>query len=227
MRVEKVVIPVGEKKQVSGVLTVPEDFDGRRGLILAHGAGNDMHQAMIVALAEALGQGGCLTLRFNFLYREEGRNSPDRPEVLYQAWEGAYRFLSEHARYRPNDIIAAGKSLGGRIASQLVAENRLPVKQLIFLGYPLHPAGKPEKLRDEHLYQIGIPMLFIAGTRDPLCGLELLKTVLVRLKAPWTLETIENGDHSFYVPKSYGVPRERIHAQIVDWVVQWLDASSS
>ncbi len=226
MQVENIVIPVGQGKgkHVSGALTVPDGFDGRRGLILAHGAGNDMHQAMLVFLAEALARVGCLSLRFNFLYREEGRNNPDRPEVLYEAWEGAYRFLSEHPVYRPQEIVAAGKSLGGRIGSQLVAENRLPVNRLILLGYPLHPAGKPDRLRDAHLYGIGIPMLFIAGTRDPLCGLELLRTVLARLKAPWTLEIVEGGDHSFYAPKSYGIAQEKIYGQIADWVVQWLDA---
>ena len=224
MQVENIVIPVGQGKRVSGALTVPDGFDGRRGLILAHGAGNDMHQAMLVFLSEALARVGCLSLRFNFLYREEGRNNPDRPEVLYEAWEGAYRFLSEQAVYHSQEIIAAGKSMGGRIASQLVAENRLPVNRLIFLGYPLHPAGRPERLRDEHLYKIGIPMLFISGTRDPLCGLDLLRNVLGRLKAPWKLEIVEGGDHSFYAPKSYGVTQETIFGQIADWVVQWLDA---
>lgn len=225
MRVENVVIPVGAGKQVSGILTTPKDFDGKRGLILAHGAGNDMHQAMLGFLSEALAQAGCLALRFNFLYREEGRNNPDRPAILYQAWEGAYRFLNEHTAYRPSEIFAAGKSMGGRIASQLVAENRLPVKRLIFLGYPLHAAGKPDRLRDEHLYQIGIPMLFIAGTRDPLCVMELLRPVLGRLKSPWKLEIVEAGDHSFHVPKSYGVSQEAVYDRIRAWVLQWLDTS--
>ncbi len=221
MKTDKVVIPVGEGKEVSGVLSIP---DGRvkRGVILAHGAGNDMNHPMFVFLAEGLAQAGYLTLRFNFLYKEQGKKAPDSQGQLYQAWEGAYRFLSEHPVYRQEHIIAAGKSMGGRIASQMVADSRLPVEQLIFLGYPLHPPGKKDKLRDQHLYGIKIPMRFFAGTRDQLCDLELLRGVLSRLTAQWDLEVIEGGDHSFNVPKSIGTGPEEIYDRMLKRMLVWL-----
>lgn len=222
MKTEAVVIPVGAGKQVSGILSLP-DRGGKKGMILAHGAGNDMEQPMIVFLAEGLAQTGYLTLRFNFLYKEEGRNAPDRQEILYQAWEGACRFLREHPRYSTEHITAAGKSMGGRIASQMVADGRLPVDQLIFLGYPLHAPGKKDRVRDQHLYAIKIPMRFFAGTRDQLCDLELLRGVLSRLKAPWDLEIIEGGDHSFNVPKSMGADPQEIYGRILTKTLTWLD----
>jgi uncharacterized protein len=221
MKTDKVVISLGEGREVSGVLSIPEE-PVHGSVILAHGAGNDMNQPMLVFLAEGLAQAGHLTLRFNFLYKEQGKNAPDSPEKLYQAWEGAYRFVSEHADYQPNHIAAAGKSLGGRIASQMVADGRLAVDQLIFLGYPLHPPGKKETLRDRHLYRINIPMQFFAGTRDQLCDLGLLQGVLSRLTAPWDLEVIEGGDHSFNVPKSIGVDPQKVYGRILEKALEWL-----
>lgn len=217
----KVAIPVGEADAVSGILAIPEG-SVKGGLILAHGAGNDMHQPMIAFLAEELAQAGYLTLRFNFLYREQGRNAPDRPEKLYLAWEGAHRFLREHPLCPPAPLIAAGKSMGGRIASQMVAEGKLPVGHLIFLGYPLHAPGRQERLRDQHLYAINIPMHFFAGTRDQLCDLGLLRAVLSRLTAPWDLEVVEGADHSFNLPKSAGADPLEIHVRILNKILVWL-----
>ena len=221
MRTDEVVIPIGEGKQVSGVLSLP-DRDGNKGVILAHGAGNDMNQPMIVFLAEGLARAGYLTLRFNFLYKEEGRNAPDRQEMLYLAWQGAYRFLREHPVYSTEHITAAGKSMGGRIASQMVADGRLSVEQLIFLGYPLHAPGRKDRLRSEHLDKIEIPMRFFAGTRDQLCDLELLREVLSRLRAPWDLEIIEGGDHSFNVPKVMGTDLQKVYGRILSKALTWL-----
>jgi predicted alpha/beta-hydrolase family hydrolase len=112
--------------------------------------------------------------------------------------------------------------MGGRVASQMVAEGQLAVSSLIFLGYPLHAPGKKDQLRDAHLYQIQIPMLFFAGTRDALCDLDRLHTVLHRLPAPWHLEVIEGGDHSFRVPKSLPISQKDIYAQILQAASSWL-----
>jgi len=222
MRNEMVTIPIAAGETVSGILSVPDSDAMAPGIILAHGAGNDMNQPMLQFLGEGLADAGYITLRFNFLYKEKGKKVPDRPDVLYQAWDGACKFLHEHPFYRPQEIIAAGKSMGGRIASQMVSEGRLPVNRLLFLGYPLHPPGKKEKLRDAHLYKIQIPMLFFAGTRDQLCDLELLKNVLQDLKAPWKLEVIEGGDHSFNVPKIYKIDQEEIYGHILKGMLLWL-----
>jgi uncharacterized protein len=222
MKIEKVSIPVGESQRVSGVLAVPDGYTRKTGVILAHGAGNDMNQSMIVFLAEGMAQAGYLTLRFNFLYKEQANKVPDSQEKLYQAWEGAYRFLNEHPVYRPAHIVAAGKSMGGRIASQMVADGTLQVEQLIFLGYPLHAPGRKDKLRDHHLYAIKIPMLFFAGTRDQLCDLELLRGVLSRVEIPCELEVIDGGDHSFNVLKSLGGDQQETYARILSKALVWL-----
>jgi predicted alpha/beta-hydrolase family hydrolase len=107
----------------------------------------------------------------------------------------------------------------------MAAEGLLPVEGMIFLGYPLHPPGKKEKLRDAHLYRINIPMLFFAGTRDSLCDLESLRSVLERLAVPWQLETVEGGDHSFRVPKSAGVTADEIHQKITAKASRWLQTT--
>ena len=114
--------------------------------------------------------------------------------------------------------------MGGRVASQMVAEGLLPAGGLIFLGYPLHPPGDKAKLRSAHLFQIGVPLLFFAGTRDSLCDVSLLWGVLERLSVPWDLEVIEGGNHSFGVPKSSGQTQEEIYGRILEKTVSWLGA---
>ena len=225
MGIESVAIPIGGGDRVSGMLAVPEGFRAGEGtgVILAHGAGNDMNHPLITSITNGLTKAGYVTLRFNFLYRERGLERPDSLEVLFRAWEGAYRFLHEHPRWRPRVLVAGGKSLGGRVAAQMVAEGLLPVDRLVFLGYPLHPPGKPERLRDAHLYDIAIPMLFFAGTRDSLCDLALLRAVLERVRAAWVLEVVEGGDHSFHVPSAPGLSDEGIHRRILERVLGWLE----
>lgn len=221
MENQKVSIEVGEAGEVSAVISIPDGYSGETGIIFAHGAGNDMNHPLIVFLAESLAEEGYLALRFNFPYREKDRKSPDSQEVLSSTWLHAVDFLKQH-RYRPKRIIAAGKSLGGRIASQLAAEGRLSVERLILLGYPLHAPGRKDKLRDRHLYDIGIPMLFFAGTRDSLCDLELLKKVLPQLNTEWELEIVQGGDHSFNLPKSLGKSQRDVEAQILAETLKWL-----
>jgi predicted alpha/beta-hydrolase family hydrolase len=224
MAIESVTIPLRGGAAVSGVLAVPEGFRAGEGtgVVLAHGAGNDMNHPLITSVAGALFEAGHVTLRFNFLYRERGLERTDSLEVLFHAWEGAYRFLYEHPRCRPRVLVAVGKSLGGRVAAQMVAAGLLPVDRLVFLGYPLHPPGKPERLRDAHLYGIAIPMLFFAGTRDDLCDLALLRAVLQRVRAAWVLDVVEGGDHSFHVPKAAGFSEDEIYRRILKRVLGWL-----
>jgi len=224
MNTHNVSIPLGDDESVSGVLSVPGDFERDRtmGVIFAHGAANDMNNPLIQFVSRGLALVGYVTLRFNFLYKEKGKKSPDSQAKLVQTWQSVYRFLSTHPEFGPETIVACGKSMGGRVASQMVAEGLLPVSKLVFLGYPLHAPGKKDQLRDAHLYTIPIPMLFLAGTRDTLCDLNILKTVLDRLKAPWDLEVIESGDHSFRVPKSHPVSQEDTYAQILLAVLGWL-----
>jgi predicted alpha/beta-hydrolase family hydrolase len=226
MKTLKVSIPVSEDEKVSGVIAVPEKLRKEKtvGVNLAHGAGNDMDTPLIVALASGLAEAGYLALRFNFLYKEKGRKAPDSHKKLANTWQQAYRFLKDHPKYGTKKIVAAGKSMGGRIASQMTAAGELPADCLVFLGYPLHPPGKKDKLRDAHLYEIRIPMLFFAGTRDSLCDLGLLSKLLERLKAAWNLEVIEGGDHSFRMLKSAGISQQGVHDRILEKMVDWLKA---
>lgn len=221
MKNENVSISIGKVGEVSAVVSIPDQYSGETGIIFAHGAGNDMNHPLILFLADSLAEEGYLTLRFNFPYREQGRKSPDSQEVLTSTWLYAVDFLKQH-HHRPKHIVAAGKSLGGRVASQLAAEGKLSVERLILLGYPLHAPGRKDKLRDGHLYEIDLPMLFFAGTRDSLCDLDLLRPVLSHLKTAWDLEIVEGGDHSFNLPKSYEKSKSEVDLQVLNKILEWL-----
>lgn len=130
--------------------------------------------------------------------------------------------MKNHPEYRAEKIVAAGKSMGGRVAAQLAAKNVLLPDRLIFYGYPLHAPGKTDKLNDAHLYDIQVPMLFFAGTRDSLCDLDKLREVLGKTEGSSDLEVIEGGDHSFKVPKSLGLRQEEVYQWILEKTVEWM-----
>ena len=224
---ERVSIPVGKTEGTSGVLTLPKGQSRRTGVIVAHGAGNDMGAPLLVAFSEGLAKAGYPTLRFNFLYSERGRKAPDKFETLAETWRSAAAFFQKQMSRRMDSWVAAGKSMGGRVASQMVADDLLAASRLIFLGYPLHPPGNKASLRDAHLYRIAVPMLFFAGTRDSLCDMELLHSVLDRIAAPWSLRVIEGGDHSFHVPKTAGASEGEIYERITGETVRWLEDPAS
>jgi predicted alpha/beta-hydrolase family hydrolase len=163
-------------------------------LVLAHGAGAGMEHPFMAGFARAIAEEGVATLRFNFVYMERGRRSPDPERVLRDAWLAAF----EAATGDPGPVLVGGKSLGGRIASMCVADG-MAAAGLVFLGYPLHPPGKPERLRDEHLSRIEVPMLFVQGTADPFARTERLREVVRRLGDRATPAEVEGGDHSFNV----------------------------
>lgn len=211
--------------KVSAVLSGPDQpaDSNKTGVVIAHGAANDMNNSLIVAVADGLASAGYTTLRFNFPYKEKGRKSPDAEPILIRTWQGAVTHMLGNERFPVDRVVAAGKSMGGRIASQLVAADQMAVAALIFLGYPLHAPGRTDKLRDSHLYEIKIPMLFFAGTRDPLCNMEKLRQVLHRLTGQFDLEIVEGGDHSFKLAKSSSRSQETVHRQVVEKCLQWLD----
>lgn len=165
-------------------------------LVVAHGAGAGMDHPFLVGFCRAMGEARVATLRFDFPYIERGRRSPDPERVLRETWLAAFEEASERAGKRP--VFAGGKSLGGRIASMCVADG-MPSAGLVFLGYPLHPPGRTDRLRAEHLARIDVPMLFLQGTRDPFAQPDLLEGVLAGLGDRATLVSIEGGDHSFRV----------------------------
>lgn len=222
MKSKRVTITVSEKESVSAILTVPDRFESKTAVIVAHGAGNDMNNPLLVSFCEHLAGAGYLAVRFNFPYKEHGRKAPDRPDVLEETWRQVFHFVRDKSGYPLRKIFTAGKSMGGRMASQMLAKGTLTSDGMIFLGYPLHPAGNKEKLRDAHLPLITTPMLFFAGTRDSLCDLDLLKIVLKRLGPRAELEIIEGGDHSFNVPKSSGLTSGEVYENIAERSIQWM-----
>jgi predicted alpha/beta-hydrolase family hydrolase len=163
-------------------------------LVVAPGAGSTLDHPFLAGFTDAMNGHGVATLRFNFSYKEQGRKAPDPEGTLREIWLATFKEAASRAKGGP--VFAGGKSLGGRIASMCVADG-MPAAGLVFLGYPLHPPGKPERIRDEHLYRIEVPMLFIQGTKDPFAKPELLQKVLKRLGDRAELVPIEGGDHSF------------------------------
>ena len=226
VRTELERIPIAQFGTVSVRIQVPAGAHSPASpvVVLAHGAGNDMQAPLLVAVQHELAARGVRCVAFNFLYAELRRKAPDPLPVLQEtyrevlAWVQA-SFACEH---RP---VLGGKSLGGRVASHLVADG-VAAAGLVFLGYPLHPAGRPEQLRTSHWEKIRVPLLFVQGTRDPLCQLPLLEQELSRWHATThgvaTLESIEGGDHSFVVPRSAGVEQGKVYADIAARVFRWL-----
>ena len=224
MRTLKISIPIADDEKVSGVVAVPADFQKEKtiGVILAHGAGNDMENPLIVFLSNGLAEAGFLSLRFNFPYKEKGRKAPDSQKKLVRTWNQVFRFLKDNPKFGTKKIVAAGKSMGGRVASQMAADGELQADWLIFLGYPLHPPGKKDQLRDAHLYELRVPLLFFAGTRDTFCDLDLLRMVLGRMKNNWDLEVIDGGDHSLGLLKSADRTQHEVYAHVLRTMIDWV-----
>ena len=188
-------------------------------VVLAPGAGAGMTHEFMDVVARGLAGRGFRVCRFNFAYFEAGRRGPDRQPVLESTYRAVVDDLADERRDR--NVVLGGKSMGGRIASHVVAAG-LDADGLLFLGYPLHPPGKPEKLRDRHLYDISTPMLFVEGTRDPFCPLATLEAVRSRLVARSDVVVVEDGDHSFRVRKSSGRPTSEAWTDLVDRAGDWM-----
>ena len=189
--------------------------------MLGHGAGGDRRTRMLVELAETLAGSGRQAVLYNFPYSDRGRGGPDPPDVL----ERAARAVGDHARAElgARTVVLGGKSMGGRIASQAVAKGA-PAEGLVFLGYPLHPPGRPDTLRDRHLPEIAVPMLFVQGTRDAFARWDLIEPLVARLSPRASLHRVEGGDHSFGVPKRAGRSAADVQRDIFDAILRWLEA---
>jgi hypothetical protein len=203
--------------EVSARLVRPED--ARWLLVLGHGAGAGMRHPFLEAVVERLAARGVATFRYQFPYMERGLRRPDHRSVLEAAARAAVSRASEAAEGLP--ILAGGKSMGGRMASRAAAAEPLPgVRGLVFLGFPLHPVGKPGTERADHLTDVGVPMLFLQGTRDRLAELDLLRPVCARLPRA-TLHVVEGGDHSFHVLKRSGRTDDEVLDELADAVRDW------
>lgn len=208
---------------VSGRLHVPERDRGSSAVLLAHGAGAGMDSEFLVEIASGLAARGLPVLRFNYAYTErmarEGRRRPPDRRPKLEAVHGA-ALDALRARYPERPVVLAGKSMGGRIASYLSASGA-DDSALLFLGYPLHPQKKPEKLRSEHFGAIAVPALFLEGTRDALCDLELLRRELETFGGTVTLRVIEGADHDFRVLKRSGRTRAEVLGELLDAIDEW------
>lgn len=185
--------------------------------ILAHGAGSHMEQKTLEWLAGVVREAGARVVRFNFLYRAEGRGMPDRMPVLMETYLAVIASVLE--RLTPECLVIGGHSMGGRVATMLEAEGRHADGLLLF-GYPLHPAGQPTKLRDAHLPSIQTPTLQFSGTEDALCTRSLMEAVA--LPPSWVVHWLEGADHSYAIKKSTGRSRDDLATEMRDTLSPWL-----
>lgn len=217
---ERLRIEIGSGEAVSALVVRPPQ--SRACYVLAHGAGAGMTHASMEMIAAGLAERGIASLRYQFPYMEKGSKRPDAPAVAHGAVRAA---VKEAARCCPAlPLVAGGKSFGGRMTSQAQASEALAgVRGLAFLGFPLHPAGKPASDRAKHLAGVKIPMLFLQGTRDALAELSLLKPVVKGLGSRATLHLLEGADHSFHVLKSSGRNDRAVMDEALDAFAAWVD----
>jgi len=207
-----------EKVGVSALLLKPAG--ARLAYVFAHGAGAGMAHPFMESVARELGARGIATLRYQFVYMEQGSKRPDAPKLAHAAVRAAVAKASELLPKMP--LIAGGKSFGGRMTSQAQALSPLSgVSALAFLGFPLHPAGQPSDDRAAHLFDVRVPMLFVQGTRDALADMTLLKPLTKRLGTRATLQAVEDADHSFHVPAKSGQKDPEVRAAFLDAFAAW------
>ena len=213
-------IEVRPGEAVSALLVRPAQ--SRACYVFAHGAGAGMTHSSMEMVAAGLAERGIATLRYQFPYMEKGSKRPDPPVVAHAAVRAA---VAEAGRCCPGlALIAGGKSFGGRMTSQAQALSPLSgVRALAFLGFPLHPAGKPSSDRAKHLADVDIPMLFLQGTRDAIAELRLLEPVVKSLGSRARLHLVEGADHSFHVLKSSGRNDREVMTEVLDAFAAWVD----
>ena len=217
---EPVAITGEDGVRVSGLLQTPPG--ARVCYVLAHGAGAGMDHPFIAAVAAELSQSGIATLRYQFPSMERGARRPDPPQLAQATVRAA---VATARRLLPElPLIAGGKSYGGRMTSQAQAKAPLQgVRGLAFLGFPLHPAGRPSQDRAKHLFDVHIPMLFLQGTRDALATLDQLSPLCNALGARATLKLFEDADHSFHVPARTGCSDAQVRGEMLDALAAWID----
>ena len=219
-RAEPITIAGDHDIHVSGLLQTPPQ--PRACYVLAHGAGAGMNHRFLAAVAAELSQRGIATLRYQFPYMEHGAKRPDPPHLAHATVRAA---VAAAQQAMPGvALIAGGKSFGGRMTSQAQAKAPLQgVRGLAFLGFPLHPAGKPSRDRAEHLFDVHTPMLFLQGTRDTLAMLDQLEPVCAALGPRATLKLFADADHSFHVPARTGRNDAQVLGDVLDALAAWTD----
>lgn len=218
--------PVSDARLVTELEFQGPNRGSDRAVLLAHGAGADMNAATLTTFADALAAAAVPVLRFNFPYRTAGKRAPDRPAVLAAATREAARELARRTKLPADRLVLGGRSMGGRYASLAVgdADDALPALGLVLLGYPLHPAGHPEKLRVDHFPRLRVPVLFVSGTRDSLADAAALRTHAKNIPGPVSFHWIESADHGFKPLKASGLSTEKALHDAAETVVTWVTA---
>ena len=210
--------------EVSALLVLPDDPSCL--LVLAHGAGADMNHRSMAGIADALAERRIATFRYQFPYSEKGSRAPSPQPVLIATVSSAIAMAGDCADGLT--LLAGGKSMGGRMTSLAASQQALPgVAGLVFIGFPLHPAGKPATQRGDHLAKVLQPMLFLQGTRDKLADLDLLRPVCKNLGRRATLHVVDGADHSFHMLKRSGRSDEEVLAELAHEVVAWASTLES
>jgi predicted alpha/beta-hydrolase family hydrolase len=217
----KLIIEVSEVESVTALL-YPAVKNNRAGvtIILGHGAGADQMSGFMRMAAEGLAARGLDAMTFNFVYKEKKRGAPDPKAKLEACYRAVIEAAGKQKKLSDNQLVIGGKSMGGRIASQVAAEDSAGIAGLVYLGYPLHPPGRLDKLRDEHLPQIKAPMLFVQGARDAFGTEDEIKAIIKKHRLKADLYVVAAGDHSFKVPKSLK-PQQQVYEEVMDEVARW------
>jgi predicted alpha/beta-hydrolase family hydrolase len=225
MEPEELIIVVNDRASVTALL-YPASKRERAGVtvVLGHGAGANQLSAFMRMAATGLAARGIDAMTFNFLYTEQGRHLPDPKARLESCYAAVIKAARNQRKLKPNRLVIGGKSMGARIASQVAAADGEGVAGLVFLGYPLHPPDKPDKLRADHLKDIHAPMLFVQGARDAFGTEEEIRAVIKEHRLPAKIYVVEGGDHSFKIPKRLGVPQQTVYETIMDKVTEWARA---
>lgn len=219
----KITVQVNENDSITALL-YPAAKKNRLGvtLILGHGAGANQSSGFMRLFSNGLAERGLDVLTFNFVYSERGRGAPDPKAKLEACYQKVIDAAAKHTSLKGNKVAIGGKSMGGRIGSQVAAAGASTISALVFLGYPLHPPGNLEKMRDAHLPDIKAPMLFLQGSRDAFGSTDEIRAVIKKHKLRATLYEIKGGDHSFKVPKSAGLTQEEVYELAMNEIARWL-----
>ncbi len=204
--------------EVSGIVVIPEIPE--LFLVLAHGAGADMNHSFMKTVSDYLANEGIGVLRYNFPYTENKKKRPDFAPVLIETVRSAIKVAKKYSKDIP--LLAGGKSMGGRMTSMAASKEPLEdVKGIVFFGFPLHPAGQASTERSEHLFNVGVPMLFLQGTRDKLGEPELLEPIIKKLGSRAAIKIIDQADHSFKVLKSSAITNDEVLRKLATLVKDW------
>ena len=218
---EKLTVAVNDIESVTAMLyPAGRKNRARVTIVLGHGAGADQMSGFMRMVASGFAARGLDAMTFNFIYKEKLKSVPDPKAKLEACYQAIINAAIKNKKLKGNKLVIGGKSMGGRIASQVAAEHFEGIDGLVFLGYPLHPPGRPDKLRDEHLPRIKAPMLFMQGSRDAFGSEDEIRAIIKKHRLRAELYVVESGDHSFKVPKSVA-PQEQVYEDVMDEVAKW------